>query len=240
MLKNKRCQNFDMICSDTTSCTYEGIRVPNYEWLKPHTGVVYKCSFYKRTIVAAETYSNLFGITGCTSDKLYCNLHDSIIIWTSDIIDQCAYEVLLRTDLVIEDPDVLVDADNKLLFKVIDNQTITCITPNQYGESHFVNRMTVYITAEGLHTITKDPYFSTQDIIKGDSLLVANEFLFADGDYVDHETFKLFNHLSEEVCFQFLATIRAISRLNTFVLKIQTANLILFMLIMEMFLNPLA
>ena len=76
-----------------------------------------------------------------------------------------------------------------LLFKVIDNQTITCITPNQYGESHFVNRMTVYITAEGLHTITKDPYFSTQDIIKGDSLLVANEFLFADCDYVDHETF---------------------------------------------------
>jgi hypothetical protein len=38
MVRNKRCNNFDMICSDTTSCSYEGVRVPNYEWLKQHTG----------------------------------------------------------------------------------------------------------------------------------------------------------------------------------------------------------
>ena len=39
MVRNKRCNNFDMICSDTTSCSYEGVRVPYYEWLKQHTGV---------------------------------------------------------------------------------------------------------------------------------------------------------------------------------------------------------
>jgi hypothetical protein len=32
MVRNKRCKNFDMICSDTTSCSYEGVRVPNCEW----------------------------------------------------------------------------------------------------------------------------------------------------------------------------------------------------------------
>ena len=51
MVRNKRCNNFDMICSDTTSCSYEGVRVPNYEWLKQHTGIVYKCNYYKRIVV---------------------------------------------------------------------------------------------------------------------------------------------------------------------------------------------
>ncbi len=103
MVRNKRCHNFDMICSDVNSCHYEGVRVPNYAWLKEHTGVVYNCIYYKRTIVAADLASNLFGINGCTADKLYCNLHDSIVIWTNQIIDQCAFDVLLRTDLYVED-----------------------------------------------------------------------------------------------------------------------------------------
>jgi hypothetical protein len=68
---------------------------------------------HKRTIVAADLTSNLFGINGCTADKLYCNQHDSIVIWTNQIIDQCAFDVLLRTDLYIEDDDILVDRENK-------------------------------------------------------------------------------------------------------------------------------
>jgi len=48
--------------------------------------------------------------------------------------------------------------------------------------------------------------------------------LFADRDYVDRETFKLFNHLSEEVCLQFLATIRAISRLTDEYVRLEDTN----------------
>jgi hypothetical protein len=54
MVRNKRCHNFDMICSDVNSCHYEGVRVPNYAWLKEHTGFVYNCNYYKRNIVAAD------------------------------------------------------------------------------------------------------------------------------------------------------------------------------------------
>jgi hypothetical protein len=75
-----------MICSDTLNFSYEGVRVTNYEWLKQHTGVVVKCNSYKRTIVAADITSNLFGVTGCTAEKLYCKLHDRIIIWQSSIL----------------------------------------------------------------------------------------------------------------------------------------------------------
>jgi hypothetical protein len=71
MVRNKRCHNFDMVCSDVNSCHYEGVRIPNYGWLKTYTGVVYNCNYYKRTIVAADSTSNLFGIIGCTADKLF-------------------------------------------------------------------------------------------------------------------------------------------------------------------------
>ena len=69
MVRNERCNNFDMIFGDTSSCFYDGARVPNYEWLKQHTGVVNKCNYYKHTIVAADITSNLFGVTGCNAEK---------------------------------------------------------------------------------------------------------------------------------------------------------------------------
>jgi hypothetical protein len=137
---------------------------------------------------------------------LYCNLHDSIVIWTNKIIDQCAYHVLLRTDLYIEDDDILVDRENKLLFKVTDNRTVSCITT--FKEREIIQHIGAYTTAEGLW-LTSHPYSSTQ---KGDSLQVSNEFLFSDRDLVNNNIFQMFNHLSEDVCLQFLATIRAISR----------------------------
>jgi hypothetical protein len=47
MVRNKRCNIFDMIFGVNSSCFYEGVRVLNYEWLKQKTGVVYKCNYCK-------------------------------------------------------------------------------------------------------------------------------------------------------------------------------------------------
>jgi hypothetical protein len=75
--------------------------------------------------------------------------------------------------LHIEDPDILVDRDNKLLFKVTDKKTIQCAT--QFRDKYIISDIDVFITAEGLW-LTSNHYFSTQPVIKGDSLQVANEF----------------------------------------------------------------
>ena len=40
MVRNKGCNNFDMIYSDTTSCSYEGVRVHNYVFL--NNGTLFK------------------------------------------------------------------------------------------------------------------------------------------------------------------------------------------------------
>jgi hypothetical protein len=66
-----------------------------YDWLKPHTGVVNNCKIFKRVIVAADTSSTLFGVTGCTAPQGHCSLLESIVTWIpTDIIDECPYESL--------------------------------------------------------------------------------------------------------------------------------------------------
>jgi hypothetical protein len=136
MIQSRRCNNIPMNCVDSSSCQYEGVRVPNYEWLKSHTGVVYKCNFYKRVVTAATINSNLFGVAGCTADKLYCHLHDSIVIWKADVIDRCAFDVLLRTDLELIEDNVLVDWKNHLLFKIIDTASLNCAQRKNAVESN--------------------------------------------------------------------------------------------------------
>jgi hypothetical protein len=123
--------------------------------------------------------------------------------------------------LHIEDPDILEDRDNKLLFKVTDKKTIQCAT--QFRDKYIISDIDVFITAEGLW-LTSNPYFSTQPVVKGDSLQVANEFLFADRDLVNRDVFNMFNHLSEDVCLQFLSTVRAISRLTDEYVRFDDTN----------------
>jgi hypothetical protein len=122
-------------------------------------------------------------------------LHDSIIILDTDIIYECAYDVLLRTDLYIDENDVLIDKTNKLLFKVIGNDTIPCIT--SFQNRKIVSAFNIYVTAEGLW-FTSNPYFSTQDIVNGTTLKTANEFILADKDNTERILFRLFQHVAEE------------------------------------------
>ena len=63
-------------------------------------------------------------------------------------MDWCAYDALLRTNLHIKDPDILVDRDNKLLFKVTDKKKIQCAT--QFRDKYIISEIDVFITAVGL------------------------------------------------------------------------------------------
>jgi hypothetical protein len=188
MIQSRRCNNIPMTCVDSSSCQYEGVRVPNYEWLKSHTGVVYKCNFYKRVVTAATINSNLFGVAGCTAYKLYCHLHDSIVIWKADVIDRCAFDVLLRTDLELIEDNVLVDWKNHLLFKIIDTASLNCAVANT--GSNFVGNISVFHSAEGFY-LSQHKFFHSQSVVKGDSLLSSQEFLFAERDFTDRNVYNM-------------------------------------------------
>ena len=81
MVQFKKCGTFQMSCVADGSCQYEGEPKPNYDWLKPHTVVVYGCKIFTRVIVAADTSSTVFGITGCSALQGHCSLKESIVTW---------------------------------------------------------------------------------------------------------------------------------------------------------------
>jgi hypothetical protein len=208
MVQFKKCGTFQMTCVADGSCQYEGERKPNYDWLKPHTGVVYSCKIFKRVIVAADTSSTLFGVTGCSALQGHCSLKESIVTWIpTDIIDECPYERLLYTELAIDGNDVLIDSKNSLLFKVNGLETLKCRT-HQDGTT----TLRVFTTAEGL-MLSIDELWHSFPLINGSSLLVANEFLLADRDFEGRKLYRLYDHISEQLCLIFLSTLRALSRL---------------------------
>ena len=104
---------------------YKGERKPNYEWIKPHRGIVFSCKIFKRVITAAYTSSTLFGVPACSALQGLCSLKESIITWIpNDIIDECPYDRHLYTDLSVDGNDVLIDSKNTLLFKVNGLETL--------------------------------------------------------------------------------------------------------------------
>jgi hypothetical protein len=106
MVQFKRCNNFPLTCVADGSLTYiqmvyKGERKPNYEWIKPHRGIVFSCKIFKRVITAAYTSSTLFGVPACSALQGLCSLKESIITWIpNDIIDECPYDRLLYTLII--------------------------------------------------------------------------------------------------------------------------------------------
>jgi hypothetical protein len=133
MVQFKRFNNFPLTCVADGWCTYEGERKTNYEWIKPHTGIVISCKIFKRVITAADTSSTLFGVPGFSALQGFCFLKESIITWISnDIIDECPYDRHLYTDLSVDGNDVLIDSKNSLLFKVNGLETLMSNTSRRF------------------------------------------------------------------------------------------------------------
>ena len=95
-----------------------------------------------------------------------------------------------------------------LLLILFDNITVTCTNLAPSKAQLQTYDIPLFRTSEGL-------------IIKssvGTSLTTSTEFLLADNDYEQRSTFRLYDHISEHLCMQFLTTIRANSRyIDTYV-----------------------
>jgi hypothetical protein len=62
--------------------------------------------------------------------------------------------------------------------------------------------------------LSTDELWFNFPLINGSSLLIANEFLLADRDFEGRKLNRLYDHISEQLGFTFLSTIRALSRFN--------------------------
>jgi hypothetical protein len=95
MIKSKKCEfgNFknEMSCDDNNNCNYEGFPSDAYSWLRDVTMSFAHCYISPRLIAEADLTSHIFnGI--CKVSDWYCNLKDTIIVWSKDVIHTCGFK----------------------------------------------------------------------------------------------------------------------------------------------------
>jgi hypothetical protein len=105
-----------------------------------------------------------------------------------------------------------------MLFKVNGLETLKCQT-NQEGST----TLRVFTTAEGLMLSTDDLWHNFP-IINGSSLLVANEFLLADRDFEGRKLYRLYDHISKQICLIFLSSLRVLSKLIDEYVRIEDSS----------------
>ena len=115
MVARKICgESNQMECAGST-CWFTPVITPNYQYFQKITRIDYSCHFTPRTIIATHEDSLLFG-TRCKATDLVCILHDSTVIWHSNIIHTCPLNHITNVNLTAEDK-VLYHKEYFLLFQ---------------------------------------------------------------------------------------------------------------------------
>ena len=93
MVATKKCIKESMSC-ENGGCYYEDTPTPEFNYFKTIEKIQTKCIFFPRIITAANVDDLLFSNyhNPCRAEAGYCKLHDSVVIWTRDIIHECPYE----------------------------------------------------------------------------------------------------------------------------------------------------
>ena len=90
--------------------------VPSYKWYDTVTIVVLSCKVNPKTIIAHDETSKLFG-TKCRARDMECTLHDSTIIWSTDIIHTCPFNRIGSVSFNTSG-DILINSSLHLLLQV--------------------------------------------------------------------------------------------------------------------------
>ena len=140
MLQTKRCKDEIMQC-EGFRCSSKAVLEEKFQWLKQIEQVGYNCYLEPRVISSQSPNDNLFGVQSppCRALSFFCQLPDSIIIWSRDVIHTCPYEIIGRSSFDLLEQNILVSRNDSLLFQIHDHES-TC------------NGM-VYSTTEGLYLV---------------------------------------------------------------------------------------
>jgi hypothetical protein len=123
---------------------------------------------------------------------LYCSLHDHTIVWQSDVIHTCPFEIVTTSSLVAVIQDVFLTNEDHLAFQLTDIE-YGCGIPLAH-------------TNEGLyiaHVSYADRFRQSAKTLKD-----IQDLALADGDYIVTKNFELFGNLERALCHQIITTIK--------------------------------
>jgi hypothetical protein len=228
MVQRKVCgENSKMTCSGNV-CWYTPVITPKFQWLRTFEIKDYSCQFAPRIIRSPHPDVPLFG-AACTARDLSCSLHDSTIVWESNIIHDCPLTHVITLNLTkpVNTKSILINESNHLLFQAKNRYITIC------GKMFLM-------TEEGallLKIIVQSDDLSQQQYIE-DLVKTKNvnsnalaQFQLADKDYSFYNELETQNKIRDYVCNNFLSILYTFKNMeNKFrrVLDSNGNNLILY------------
>ena len=199
MVESRSCDNEPMKCSGST-CHYVPTPKSNYKWLSETTVTSYECHFSPRIIAAKSESDFLFG-QRCKAYDLHCNLYDSIIIWSGDVIHACPFKKIVSSKFAVH-------------LKSFINQEKRIFFQAKKLENHC--GMNMFSTEEGAFLLSEDIAKNYPDKIlelKIDSNDV-EELTIATIDYDFYTNAEQYRKQNKDHCSNFINQMNTLSKLH--------------------------
>jgi hypothetical protein len=176
----KKCENKHMICEGLI-CHLTIILEQDYIYATTVDVKDYICQVKPKLITAESIDTILFGQTTerCIAQKLFCKFSESTIIWSTDIIHTCPFEIVINDNFTIEENNIIFNVTIQLLIKK-DSKITLC-------------SQQMYTTTEGLYIVENGQNISTLPRIlnfnprKLTELNTINDLIIADSDFKTRE-----------------------------------------------------
>jgi hypothetical protein len=193
MKLTRKCENKPMICEGLT-CHLTIISEQDFIYATTVDAKDYSCQLKPKLITAESIDTILFGQTTerCTAQNFFCKLSESTIIWSTDIIHTCPFEIVINDNFTIEENNIIFNETLQLLLK-IDSKITLC-------------SQQMYTTTEGLYIV--EEYQNKSTLIqtlnfnprKLTELNTINDLIIADSDFKTREILLIDKLINQNMC----------------------------------------
>ena len=191
MIETKKCDGQQMECEGSI-CNHDGTPKTKFEWWTTTVETGISCTITTRLITAYTRESTVIN-DNCVASSLQCQLKESIVIWSENIIKTCTLNLLVsKANFTNEDNDIIYDRTNRHLLKLKEKT-------NECG-------LDVYKTSEGLYVSFDE---QAEKIEKSEfDLSGVNDLVLSEIDGDIYSTSLQLEALKQRLCEGFASVLR--------------------------------
>jgi hypothetical protein len=193
MLYTKKCENKQMYCEGKI-CHLSIVSEQSYVYYTTVIAKDYFCQIKPLLITAESVDTILFGQTNekCTATKLFCKLSESTIIWSTDIIHDCPFEIVLNDNFTIEENNIVINETFQILLKIIE-KTNWC-AQNMYSTTE---RLYIIAYPNNNSNLLEKLNFNTGKLSE---LTTINDLILTDTDFKSRQLLVIDKIFNQNLC----------------------------------------
>ena len=201
MVHTKKCKDKIMQC-EGLDCVYRTRINETYKWLSHVEHIGYNCFIQPRILSAKHLNDNVFDTTNppCKPMDFYCQIFDSIIVWTNDAIHSCPFEVIANARFEIKGT-FIASSNDSLAFQLVNVE-------HHCGHNIFVTNAGLFLIDSLQEKMFRRSKLSLQDV---------QDLSLAQGDYLVLFQTNIMDKLHKYICHTFINNLKAFSINNEYV-----------------------